>query len=87
MGIGWDPQNGFEWAWDRQRRISDAGMKKQMEPFETLLTQRPPPAPDLTDEVVQAARRAELRRHQVGQTRKSTFLTGPAGSNSGGSGY
>lgn len=34
----------------------------------------PPPAPDLTDDLVRQARRAELARLMAGRGRKSTFL-------------
>lgn len=35
----------------------------------------PPPAPDLTDEVIRAAQRAEELRLGTGRTRQSTFRT------------
>lgn len=40
----------------------------------------PPPPPDLTDEEIQKARAAMVRRQLMGQGTASTFLTGPLGS-------
>lgn len=42
----------------------------------------PGPAPDLTDEVVQAAARSERMKTRIGQNRRSTFLTGAMGDSS-----
>lgn len=44
-----------------------------------LDAQRPLTKPDLTDEVVQRARRAQMMRTSGMQGRKSTFLTGAGG--------
>lgn len=38
----------------------------------------PPPAPDLTDQMVRAAQRAEAMKLRTGRTRASTFKTGGA---------
>lgn len=52
-----------------------SGLPKWMRDGVKNAPKEPGPAPDLTDEVVQAAARAESKRLQVGRTRKSTFLT------------
>lgn len=39
----------------------------------------PPPAPDITDQLVQRARLAAMRRAQMGTGLAQTFLTGPLG--------
>ncbi len=45
--------------------------------LDKLLAVAPVRAPDLTDEVVQAAAKAQRKR--TGMTRRSTFLSGPLG--------
>lgn len=47
------------------------------EPKKPKAPKRPGPAPDLTDEVIWAAQRAEMLRQRTGRTRQSTFLTQP----------
>ena len=44
-----------------------------------LAAGKPAAAPDLTDETLTAARKAEAQRLKLGQGRASTFLTGPSG--------
>lgn len=39
----------------------------------------PPPAMDLTDDLIQRARKQQLGALKIGRTRKSTFLSGPLG--------
>lgn len=44
-----------------------------------ILPDAPPPAPDMTDQVVMMARLAARRRSMMGEGLESTFISGPLG--------
>lgn len=70
------PQTAAYWRTHAQPGAGLGGLKP-----EDILAE-PPPTPDLTDDLVQRARLAAIRRAQMGGALQNSFLTGPYGDTS-----